>query len=152
MQPPQPFRSRRSPFCLPSLALLAALVGGGCAGKFMERGPNPAFCDSSRVFSAVDGVVGAGALVWGLQVDMDRMANDFTFKRLEDGSLGGGYDALQLAVGIAVGASFLVEAGRSYKAANRCRRVLELQNGEGAVGAAPVAGRDTVRHDAFRRR
>lgn len=135
---------------LPSLALLAALVGG-CAGKFMERGPNPAFCDSSRVFSAVDGVVGAGALVWGLQVDMDRMANDFTFKRLEDGSLGGGYDALQLAVGIALGTSFLVEAGRSYKAANRCRRILELQAAQSA-GATPDARRDTVRHDPFRRR
>lgn len=133
------------------LVLVAALAANGCAGKFMEQAPDPAFCDTSRVFAAVDGVVGTGALIWATQVDMDRMTNHFTFERLEDGSLGGGYDAAQLAAGIILGASFLVEAGRSYKAANRCRRMTELL-GDPPVGPAPDTVGTTLLQDPFRRR
>lgn len=124
--------SDRAPAPLHRLALLAvtaaALLAAGCAGKFMDRGPNPAFCDTSKVYSGIDAGVGAAALFWGLQVDMDRMTNHFTFKRLEDGSLGGAYEAVQLAAGVVAGASFLVEAGRSFKAANRCARIKRMQD------------------------
>lgn len=106
----------------------AAVLSTGCAGKFMDRGPNPAFCDTSKVYSGIDAGAGAAALFWGLQVDVDRMTNHFTFDRLEDGSLGGAYEAVQLAVGVVAGASFLVEAGRSFKAANRCVRIRRLQD------------------------
>lgn len=136
----QPTAVRDTPFPrpaprLPRLALLAAtaLAAGlatGCAGKFMDRGPNPAFCDTSKVYAGIDAGVGAAALFWGLQVDMDRMTNHFTFKRLEDGSLGGAYEAIQLAAGVVAGASFLVEAGRSFKAANRCVRIKRLQDSQ----------------------
>ena len=124
--------SRRAPrlsrLALPAATALAAVLATGCAGKFMDRGPNPAFCDTSKVYSGVDAGVGAAALFWGLQVDMDRMTNHFTFNRLEDGSLGGAYEAIQLAAGVIAGASFLVEAGRSFKAANRCVRIKRLQD------------------------
>lgn len=133
---------------LPRLALLAATVlvavlATGCAGKFMDRGPNPAFCDTSKVYAGVDAGVGAAALFWGLQVDMDRMTNHFTFNRLEDGSLGGAYEAIQLAAGVIAGASFLVEAGRSFKAANRCVRIKRLQDSQ---------RRDAERADTLRAR
>lgn len=113
---------------LPAVTAAVAVLATGCAGKFMDRGPNPAFCDTSKVYSGIDAGVGAAALFWGLQVDMDRMTNHFTFDRLEDGSLGGAYEAIQLAVGVVAGASFLVEAGRSFKAANRCVRIRRLQD------------------------
>ena len=134
------------------LILATALAAAGCAGKFMEQAPDPAFCDTSRVFAVIDGVVGTGALVWGLQIDMDRMTNHFTFERLEDGSLGGGYDAAQLATGIILGASFLVEAGRSYKAANRCRRMIEILPREPTAGTVPDTARAMIRPASFRRR
>lgn len=70
------------------LVLVAALAASGCAGKFMEQAPDPAFCDTSRVFAAIDGVVGTGAPIWATQVDMDRMTNHFTFERLETLPLG----------------------------------------------------------------
>lgn len=128
---------------LPAATVLVAILATGCAGKFMDRGPNPAFCDTSKVYAGIDAGVGAAALFWGLQVDMDRMTNHFTFNRLEDGSLGGAYEAIQLAAGVIAGASFLVEAGRSFKAANRCVRIKSLQDSQ---------RRDAERGDTLRAR